>query len=130
MRLALLASCALLVLAASSVAEERVEIRIEGAGGRDLQVAVQRFDADPASQPDVDEFYEELTGALEFGGSLIITPPAAFLGPERTGDFSNDGRYFFVNCNRRDEVVVVDGNTQTQVASVAVGISPAGVVVR
>jgi TolB protein len=90
MRVSLLVSCALIWLAASAVAEERVEIRIDGAGARDLQVAVQRFDADPASQSDVDEFYEELTKALEFGGSLLITPPTAFLGPERTGDFSNE----------------------------------------
>jgi len=90
MRLVFLIWGTLLLLAAPALAEERVEVRIEGAGGRDLQVAVQRFDADPASQADVDEFYEEFTRALETGGSLEITPPAAFLGPERTGDFKNE----------------------------------------
>ena len=47
-----------------------------------------------------------------------------------TGDFSNDGRYFFVNCQGRDELVVVDSQAQRVVTSVAVGASPRGVIVR
>lgn len=47
-----------------------------------------------------------------------------------TGDFSNDGRYFFVNCERTDELVVVDSETETAIASIPVGDRPRGVVVR
>jgi YVTN family beta-propeller protein len=47
-----------------------------------------------------------------------------------TGDFSNDGRYFFVNCQRIDELVVVDSETETAVASIPVGDRPRGVIVR
>jgi len=47
-----------------------------------------------------------------------------------TGDFSNDGRYFFVNCSGRDEVAVVDSQALNVVASIAVGAGPRGVVVR
>ena len=47
-----------------------------------------------------------------------------------TGDFSNDGRYFFVNCQSRDELVVVDSQRQQVVTQVAVGASPRGVIVR
>lgn len=47
-----------------------------------------------------------------------------------TGDFSNDGRYFFVNCSGSDEVAVIDSETETVVATVPVGPSPRGVVVR
>jgi hypothetical protein len=47
-----------------------------------------------------------------------------------TGDFSNDGRYFFVNCQSRGELVVVDSQGQQVVTQVAVGASPRGVIVR
>ena len=47
-----------------------------------------------------------------------------------TGDFSNDGRYFFVDCNGRDEVAVVDSQALQVVASIAVGAGPRGVIVR
>ncbi len=47
-----------------------------------------------------------------------------------TGDFSNDGRYFFVNCNGTDELVVVDSHTQSQVLAIPVGTGPRGVIVR
>jgi hypothetical protein len=47
-----------------------------------------------------------------------------------TGDFSNDGRYFFVNCQNRNELAVVDSQTQKLVTQVAVGDSPRGVIVR
>lgn len=46
------------------------------------------------------------------------------------GDFSNDGRYFFVNCNRANKVAVIDSETQTVVATVEVGSGPRGLVVR
>jgi YVTN family beta-propeller protein len=47
-----------------------------------------------------------------------------------TGDFSNDGRYFFVNCNGSDELAVVDSLSETVVTTVEVGGGPRGVVVR
>lgn len=47
-----------------------------------------------------------------------------------TGDFSKDGRYFFVNCNGSDELAVVDSLTEMVVATVPVGAGPRGVVVR
>jgi len=47
-----------------------------------------------------------------------------------TGDFSKDGRYFFVNCQNRDEVVVVDNETLSMVMSIPVGAGPRGVIVR
>lgn len=47
-----------------------------------------------------------------------------------TGDFSNDGRYFFVNCQNRNLVAVVDNQTLEVVTTVEVGESPRGVVVR
>jgi DNA-binding beta-propeller fold protein YncE len=64
--------------------------------------------------------YLEIVNSIELPASCFAS----------TGDFSNDGRYFFVNCNRRDEVVVVDNHGQTAVESIAVGIGPRGVVVR
>lgn len=47
-----------------------------------------------------------------------------------TGDFSNDGRYFFVNCSRIDQLVVVDTTTDTAVQSIPVGGTPRAVIVR
>lgn len=47
-----------------------------------------------------------------------------------TGDFSNDGRYFFVNCSRIDQLVVVDTETDMAVDSIATGAAPRAVIVR
>lgn len=47
-----------------------------------------------------------------------------------TGDFSNDGRYFFVNCNGSDQLAVVENQSQSVVHTVAVGAGPRGVIVR
>ena len=47
-----------------------------------------------------------------------------------TGDFTNDGRYFVVNCSGSDEVAVIDNETQSVVTTVAVGPGPRGVIVR
>lgn len=47
-----------------------------------------------------------------------------------TGDFSKDGRYFFVNCQNRNEVAVVDNQTLSTVMSIPVGAGPRGVIVR
>lgn len=79
-----------------------------------------------ASRIDVLDVVDTSSTYLEIVNSIEL-PPACFAS---TGDFSNDGRYFFVNCNRRDELVVVDNQTQTPVASIPVGTGPRGVVVR
>lgn len=47
-----------------------------------------------------------------------------------TGDFTNDGGYFVVNCSGRDEVAVIDNKSQRVVSTVAVGPGPRGVIVR
>ena len=47
-----------------------------------------------------------------------------------TGDFSKDGRFFFVNCNGSDEMAIVDSKSETVVATVPVGVGPRGLVVR
>jgi YVTN family beta-propeller protein len=79
-----------------------------------------------ASRIDVLDVVDTSPTYLEIVKSIEL-PDGCFAS---TGDFSNDGRYFFVNCNRRDEVVVVDSQTQSQIASIPVGIGPRGVVVR
>jgi YVTN family beta-propeller protein len=79
-----------------------------------------------ASRIDVLDVVDTSPTYLEIVKSIEL-PAGCFAS---TGDFSNDGRYFFVNCNRRDEVVVVDSQTQSQIASIPVGIGPRGVVVR
>jgi len=47
-----------------------------------------------------------------------------------TGDFSKDGRFFFVNCNGSDAMAVIDSKTETVVTTVPVGVGPRGLVVR
>lgn len=50
-----------------------------------------------------------------------------------TGDFSNDGAYFFVGCQKYEgdgELVVINNETQDAVLNIAVGPSPRGVIVR
>jgi YVTN family beta-propeller protein len=47
-----------------------------------------------------------------------------------TGDFSKDGRFFFVNCSGSDEMAIVDSESETVVATVPVGVGPRGLVVR
>lgn len=47
-----------------------------------------------------------------------------------TGDFSNDGRFFFVNCSGTNEVGVIDSDSHELVTTVPVGAGPRGVVVR
>ena len=48
----------------------------------------------------------------------------------RTGDFSNDGRYFFINCQRIDKVAVIDSAVHQTVLDVAVGDGPRGIIVK
>jgi|GEM_PF-1325766 len=47
-----------------------------------------------------------------------------------TGDFSNDGRFFFASCTGSNELIVVDSKWQAVVDSVPVGEGPRGVIVR
>jgi hypothetical protein len=99
--------------------------------GRYAYLIMRGDPAAPAGSPDTSRI-DVLDVAASSSTYLDIVnsielPPGCFAS---TGDFSKDGRYFFVNCNRRDEIVVVDGHTQTQVASIATGDGPRGVVVR
>ena len=85
--------------------------------------------SDPdASRLDVLDVVEGSSTYLEVVNSIELP----FNCRASTGDFSNDGRYFFVNCNGSDELVVVDSHTDTVVDSVklADGAGPRGVVVR
>lgn len=83
-------------------------------------------DSPDASRIDVLDVDDSSPTYLEIVNSIEL-PQGCFAS---TGDFSNDGRYFFVNCNRRDELNVIDNSTQQVVASVPVGLGPRGVVVR
>ena len=47
-----------------------------------------------------------------------------------TGDFSNDGRYFFASCTGTDELVIVDNKRLAVVDRIPVGDGPRGVIVR
>ena len=48
-----------------------------------------------------------------------------------TGDFSNDGHFFFLNCSRANSVAVIDNRLQQVVTEVALaGTSPRGVITR
>jgi hypothetical protein len=87
--------------------------------------AVPADDAD-ASRIDVLDVVDTSPTYLEIVNSIEL-PQGCFAS---TGDFSKDGNYFFINCNRRDELVVVDNHSQTRVTSIATGIGPRGVVVR
>ena len=79
-----------------------------------------------ASRVDVLDVVKDSPTYLQIVNSIEL-PQSCFAS---TGDFSKDGRYFFVNCNRRDELVVIDSQTQATVASIPTGIGPRGVVVR
>lgn len=87
--------------------------------------SVPQGDAD-ASRIDVLDVVETSPTYLQIVNSIEL-PAGCFAS---TGDFSNDGRYFFVNCNRRDELVVIDSLAQATIASIPTGIGPRGVVVR
>jgi len=83
-------------------------------------------DSPDASRIDVLDVVDTSPTYLEIVNSIEL-PAGCFAS---TGDFSNDGRYFFVNCNLRDEVVVIDSQTETRIASIPVGEGPRGVIVR
>ena len=83
-------------------------------------------DSPDASRLDVLDVDEDSPNYLQIVDSIELP----FNCRASTGDFSNDGRYFFVNCQSRDELVVVDSQRQQVVTQVAVGASPRGVIVR
>jgi DNA-binding beta-propeller fold protein YncE len=48
-----------------------------------------------------------------------------------TGDFSNDGGFFFLNCSGSNQIAVIDNATQAVVEAVALsGTTPRGVITR
>jgi hypothetical protein len=82
--------------------------------------------SEDASRLDVLDVDESSPEYLTIVNSIEL-PEGCFAS---TGDFSNDGRYFFVNCQNRNELVVVDNYDQSVVTEVAVGGGPRGVIVR
>ncbi|MCP4004773.1 MAG: hypothetical protein GY725_11305 [bacterium] len=87
------ASVVLLVLlfAAPVGAEDRIHVEVHGSGGRDYQVAVQRFQAEGEAAAYVEPFYRELTQAITFSSVLEVVSPDAFLEPVQTSDYSASG---------------------------------------
>ncbi len=63
---------------------------------------------------------------LEIVNKIELPPYCA----PHTGDFTNDGGYFVVNCSGSDQIAVIDNATQSVVTTVAVGPAPRGVIVR
>lgn len=89
-------------------------------------VANAELGTEDASRLDVLDVMEDSNTYLQIVGNIELP----FNCGAHTGDFSNDGRYFFVNCSDSDELAVVDSESQTVVATVPVGDGPRGVVVR
>jgi hypothetical protein len=95
-------------------------------GVEDAPVGSQ--DASRIDVLDVDEFspdYLKIVNSIELPFNCRAS----------TGDFSNDGTHFFVNCQKYTgegdgELVVIDNETQEAVLNIAVGLSPRGVIVR
>lgn len=79
-----------------------------------------------ASRLDVLDVMPESSKYLEIVKSITLPANCG----AHTGDFSNDGRYFFVNCSRADSVAVVDNETQQTVLEIPVGDQPRGIVTR
>lgn len=76
-----------LVLALQARAEDRLHVDVHGSGGRDYQVAVQRFSAGEGALEFPGPFYEELTQGLAFSSVFKVVDPEAFLEPRETRDF-------------------------------------------
>lgn len=79
-----------------------------------------------ASRIDVLDVVENSPTFLQIVGHIEL--PAGCRAS--TGDFSNDGRFFFVNCRDRDEIGVIDNDEQMLVTTIPVGAEPRGIVVR
>jgi TolB protein len=87
---------ALALLAPELRAEDRLQIEVEGGRGRDVQLAVQRFDAgrgEPARV--IDRFDERLERALTFSGLIQPVDRRAFLEPIETRDYEQE----FIPCD-------------------------------
>ncbi len=91
MRVAGFMALAVFALASRAPADERIHVDVYGSGGRDYQVAVQRFQAEGEGARLVEEFYAELTRAIEFSSVLKVVSPDAFLEPKTTQDYSAPG---------------------------------------
>ena len=70
-------------------AEERLHVDIRGSGGRDYQVAVQRFATLAAADRLRDDFYTQLARAIEFSSLLVLVKDEAFLEPLITQDYES-----------------------------------------
>ena len=89
-------------------------------------VAGAEADSPDASRLDVLDVRKRSRNYLKIVNSIKLPQNCG----ATTGDFSNDGRYFFTSCSRSNEVVIVDSHTRTLVDSVPVGAGPRGLVVR
>ena len=82
--------------------------------------------AELASRLDVLDVMPESATYLEVVKSITLPVNCG----AHTGDFSNDGRYFFVNCSRADSVAVVDNDKLQTLFAIPVGDGPRGIIVR
>ena len=99
--------------------------------GKHAYLIMNGFDSEDAppelaSRLDVLDVMPESSTYLEIVKSVELPTNCG----AHTGDFSNDGRYFFVNCSRADSVAVVDNDTLETLFAIAVGDGPRGIVVR
>lgn len=86
----LLTACLAVLLAGTAHAEDRLRLDISSPGGRDYQVAIQRFETlDPDAAELRESFYRDVVEAIEFSGVLKSLPPKAFLGPKETVDYES-----------------------------------------
>jgi TolB protein len=74
----------LLLLIPGIALGQDLDVEVRGSSGRPYQVAVQRFAPDAHSATHIDDFYTEVTGALEFSAGFKVVPVAAFLEPTQT----------------------------------------------
>jgi TolB protein len=77
---------ALVALCASVSEAAEVEIRVQGSGGRALQIAVQQFSADDFSSHHVEPFEREVSGGLERSSVFAVVDPDAFLEPRQSAE--------------------------------------------
>ena len=82
--------------------------------------------AELASRLDVLDVMPESATYLEVVKSISLPVNCG----AHTGDFSSDGRYFFVNCSRADSVAVVDNDKLQTLFAIPVGDGPRGIIVR
>ena len=78
-----------LLLASTAWAEERMQIEVQGSGGRGYQVALQHFAERDGAFGLEDRFHQALDAALDFSGALAVVDEGAFLGPKKTEDLNS-----------------------------------------